>query len=71
MMIIIIGLLFMAIMMIIGLVFMAIMMILMMMFDIKIVVIMIVIWHVLSSCRMLSVFLVRFSKLLQSVKKVL
>ena len=29
------------------------------------------IWHVLSSCRMLRVFLVRFSKWLQSVKKVL
>ena len=29
------------------------------------------IWHVLSSCRMLSVFLVQFSKWLQSVKKVL
>ena len=29
------------------------------------------IWHVLSSCRMLSKFLVRFSKWLQSVKKVL
>ena len=29
------------------------------------------IWHVLSSCRMLRKFLVRFSKWLQSVKKVL
>ena len=29
------------------------------------------VWHVLSSCRMLRVFLVRFSKWLQSVKKVL
>ena len=29
------------------------------------------VWHVLSSCRMLRKFLVRFSKWLQSVKKVL